>query len=302
MRILARNWLPVISLPFAAAALLAGCFGPISATDSRRSVSFRPYVDSQYDGQSLSLYLRRCTAMIINGVDIRSARSSGQTITLDLNAPSALAFPHGTVGLAAAIELDGYFLTASHCLGHGVNYLIYSDGQSARIAIPRLVSSAPHRPWTIDAAIIHIDATLPCVFTWSSDHQLDPNIPALAVGLGHSFTFTHRMLFLRETCLAGHVTAIRGQVGDTRTVLSDIPIRPGDSGGPLLTSTGVLLGVNTFITGDWLNAQSSAAIRPDPAWVARTIQADRDRRPPEPQFSIPTTQPHEDAKGIVISL
>jgi S1-C subfamily serine protease len=298
----ARNWLAVICLSLAAAAILSGCFSPFVASDSQRSVSFRPYVDWQYEGQSLSLYLRRRTAVIISGIDLRSARSSGQTITLDLNVPPGSRSAHGAVGIAAAIEHNGYFLTASHCLGRGVNYLIYSDGQTAGIAIPRLVASAPHRPLSIDAAIIHIDATLPCVFSWSSDDRVETTMSTIAVGLGHTNTFKHSKLLLQETCLAGHVSAIRGQVGDTRTILSDLPLRPGDSGGPMLTSSGALLGVDTYVTGGWLHSQTAGAIRPDPAWVERTIRNDRDRRVRESQISIPTTRPSGDFKCIVISL
>lgn len=64
---------------------------------------------------------------------------------------------------------------------------------------------------------------------------------------------------------SGQITAIRSQPSErTITVEHSAPIEQGNSGGPLVTPCGTVVGVNTFVTGP--QAQSRFAISKDTLW------------------------------------
>ena len=65
------------------------------------------------------------------------SESAAQSLTLKFKAEPNTAL---VAGHAVAIDRSGYFLTAAHCVDYPVNYLIFSDGQTARIAALRVVA------------------------------------------------------------------------------------------------------------------------------------------------------------------
>ncbi len=57
----------------------------------------------------------------------------------------------------------------------------------------------------------------------------------------------------------------------------DLPLCPGDSGGPIATPAGKPLGLNTGVRVAWTGMPTSLAIRPDPEWVSRAISQDLEK-------------------------
>ncbi len=257
----------------AAVLLLAGCESYVASTDEERTASFKNYATSTIAGQPAEFYLQSRTAVILSGAYALAARSDGQTLTVFFRPTAA-----GDYGHAAAIEADGYFITAAHCVSDTINYLIYFDGHSARIAVPRVVARQFDPEKALDFAILQVDARLPAVFAWARPGEFRPGATAFSVGCTAPYDLGLQQRAYEATCLAGHLGRLAAMSTGARVIVSDLPIRKGDSGSPLVTAGGRLLGVNSRVGLDREQARIQISVRPDPAWVARTIWEDQLRR------------------------
>jgi S1-C subfamily serine protease len=281
--------------------LLAGCENYVSSTDEERTASFEHYAATTISGQPAEFFLQSRTAVILSGAYALAARTDGTTLTIFFR-PTA----EGDYGHAAAIEADGYFITAAHCVGDTINYLVYFDGREARIAVPRVVARQFEPAKSLDFAILHVDARLPAVFAWSRPGELRPGLAAFSVGCAtpHDLDPQHR--FFEETCLAGEITDLASLVPATGIIVSDLPIRKGDSGSPLVTTRGRLLGINSRAGHDQAQTRIQITVRPDLAWVERVIWEDQLKRGPGPpamsEPPLPLNPPNEPARSLSFKL
>jgi S1-C subfamily serine protease len=69
----------------------------------------------------------------------------------------------------------------------------------------------------------------------------------------------------------GHVNALSGIKGDIRLFQVDVPIQPGNSGGPLLTAEGLVVGVVTATLNPLFTLKSAGAI---PQGVNYAVKSD----------------------------
>lgn len=142
-------------------------------------------------------------------------------------------------GSAVPISPDGYFLTADHVLAtaEGRNiHVIYGTKGSLGTARARVV-----RRWDDgDLALIHAPMPTPHYYEWTPSGQSLPT----GTGVMH----------------AGIATGFRSPSGKLITPVGpdrsfgrpqrfkhDIPLEPGDSGGPVVDSRGLLVGVNSAV-------------------------------------------------------
>jgi len=158
---------------------------------------------------------------------------------------------HHGAGAGIIVGSDGLVLTNNHVLGRRApSILLADDGEYEG----RLVA----RDAEIDLALLKIPATGLEAIPFAVEK--DVHIGELAFALGHPWG-------QRGYLTSGIVSALgKATTGGKRNFIpiirADVPLAPGNSGGPLVNAAGELLGINTMIVG----GDQSVAI---PAWIAR---------------------------------
>lgn len=178
-------------------------------------------------------------------------------------------------GSAAPIAPDGYFLTADHVLARapGRNvFIIYSKGGSVISRKARIV----WRSEATDIAILHINEKTPYFYQWTPPGKwLPPGHGVIHGGMATGFSSAPGKL---RTPLAPESTFTRN-----RPFKIDIPLKPGDSGGPIVDAYGNLVGINSAVeflipleTPIFIDSEGN---RPNTKKIASIIAKDRRNRP-----------------------
>lgn len=208
----------------------------------------------------------RLSAVVVTGRDELGSWVN-QRFSID-NAPG-----DADGGSAAPITEDGYFLTADHVLANSTNknvFIIYGSGGRIVTDKARIV----WRSYSDDLAILHIPRKTPYFYNWTP--------PGRWLSPGH------------EIIHGGMATGFRSVPGKLRSPLEpegsftgnrkfkiDIPLQPGDSGGPVVDARGDLVGINSAVeflipleTAIFIDSEGN---RPNTRKIAGIIQKDRNR-------------------------
>ncbi len=181
-------------------------------------------------------------------------------------------------GSATPIAPDGYFLTADHVLmqvaARNVFVLFGRDG--------RLVPVKARVVWRSqreDLALLHIPESTPEYYHWSPPGQWLPSGTLMVHG-GIATGLKSQPGKLSTTL------APEGAFTGTRKFKIDIPLQPGDSGGPVVNAYGNLVGINSAVeflvpmeTAFFINSEAK---RPNTRTLMARVQADRARNPTLP--------------------
>jgi S1-C subfamily serine protease len=142
-------------------------------------------------------------------------------------------------GSAAPITADGYFLTADHVLARmaGRNvFVIYGQGGRLRPMRARVV----WRSESSDLALLKVPAVTPYFYQWTDPGKwLPAGTPVIHGGIATGFKSADGKL--------GTALAPQGALTGTRSFKIDIPLQPGDSGGPVVDAYGRLVGINSAV-------------------------------------------------------
>jgi S1-C subfamily serine protease len=134
-------------------------------------------------------------------------------------------------GTCFAVGPHGEILTAQHVVEHGSKIAVrLVDGR----VLPATVTGASG---ATDLALLHVDAATP--------DYLTPAIGAAKMG-GRVFTLGYPAIDLLgpdPKFVEGQISALSGPGGDASFLQISVPVQPGNSGGPLVTETGQLVGV-----------------------------------------------------------
>lgn len=221
-------------------------------------------------------------------------RASPAVVSLELRGGRGRGRAGGS-GSGFVVTPDGYLLTNSHVVTPATSGAeLRVRGASGEVGVGRLVGDDP----ATDLAVVHVDpGCLPAPVTGSTAAALAleplarPRPGQLAVAIGNPLGF-------ELTVSTGVVSALgRSLRGRGGRLIDDVlqhtaPLNPGNSGGPLLDSSGRLLGVNTAIiarsqglgfavgaaTAAWVLGQLLATGRVRRGWLgigARTRALDR---------------------------
>ncbi len=182
---------------------------------------------------------RRITAERVSAVVVTDRRELDRWVNRDFVTSQAPADADADGGSAAPIAPDGYFLTADHVLSRmaGRNvFLIYGQGGRLAPAQARVV----WRSGPSDLALLHIPVKTPFYYRWTPPDKWLPAGNAIIHG-GISTGFKKGGGKLATTL------APEGAFTGTRKFKMDLPLQPGDSGGPVVDAHGALVGVNSAV-------------------------------------------------------
>ena len=199
-------------------------------------------------------------------------------------------FETSRVGAAVAIHADGYFLTAAHCVDSGPVLLLCARKGRPPIEVRgTVVWRGQERLTHCDLAIVHASVPpgeLAKVMRWSADHRPPVGARVLVAGSGATGIRVAGGKVLRVESVefdndSGKLASNNRQADfpryaplqDVQVIYNDIPVLPGDSGGPVMLEDGTLLGI---AVGGLLGEQERAIVlRPDTKWLEQAVATHR---------------------------
>jgi putative serine protease PepD len=176
-------------------------------------------------------------------------------------------------GSATPISPDGYFLTANHVLARmaGRNVFVFHGFVGRPTATKARVI---WRSQGADLALLHIPARIDYYYHWSPpDRWLVEGSGVIHGGIATGPKSEWGKL----------VTSLdpEGSFTGSRKFKIDIPLQPGDSGGPVVDAHGALVGINTAVeylvpmeTAFFVDSEAS---RPNTRKIESLMQQDRAR-------------------------
>ncbi len=253
---------------------LCGCESLIKPTDVERRASF------EHAKAQLSIdpeLAKKSTCVVITG----DAKLAVTLSTSDAAGHSHLSITNrdshdrllGSFGLAVCVEPDGYLLTAGHVPEEKVYVLGWFGGKPA-LQTARVVYKLNEH--AIDLAVLKVDARPDYILTAGNAPTVGDCV--CAVGFFHQDNFITGSLDL----MGGQIIGTNGIPGHDEFGLinTDVPLWRGDSGGPLFSSSGKLLGIASKLEwslhlNGWKKSREFMSV--DNHWIQNIIVQDRKR-------------------------
>jgi S1-C subfamily serine protease len=235
---------------------LLGCIHP--PTYAEKEASFRTFAERHGDSAGLRELLSGRVVQVFEFAEGRSWRGS-----------------------ATAITADGYFLTASHCLkALPVAFLSVQGRMGPELVAARVVwdgrgglekpeaDLAILKPWLLPIPVAY--------FEWASTDELEADRQVVVAGYSRDAESPSWSFDARLQLAAGRLIEIVEPAGGPASrLLHDAPLMDGDSGGPITTSSGRLVGINTAGAVGGIGRRTAFSLRPNRVWLEEILEQDR---------------------------
>ena len=177
---------------------------------------------------------------------------------------------YGT-GAGIVWDANGLILTNNHVVGRRTPIVILqNDGEYES----RLLARDPD----VDLVLLKIEAT---DLTPLKPVSVSPRVGEMVFAFGHPWG-------QRNTVTRGIVSAltfVQNRRGDKLPIVrSDVPLAPGNSGGPLVNASGDVIGINAMIVGGDQSVSIAASVANDfitKALASNNIERQTNQRTPQ---------------------
>lgn len=226
-----------------ASLMFCGCKSLVRPSNAARDESYARYQKVFGDNKTNALLQTYFVMSGGSGLGTPVFRMDGTGgAKIDVSGTNAFWFNEG---LAVSLTKDGYLLTAAHVLRSRTFVVGMYDGKVGLRAARVVFKSDAASP--ADVALIKVDAQLDHCATFG--HELEAGERVFAVGC---YRKQDQMGGAFGTVAGDILKVTRGPAGSpVDLVYTDIPLWEGDSGGPLLSSTGQLIGITTKYRFHW---------------------------------------------------
>jgi len=141
-------------------------------------------------------------------------------------------------GSGFVISSDGYIVTNNHVIGNAIDIKVnFSDG---RIEKAELKGTDP----STDVAVIKIYGSGQKALSFANSDSL--KVGQIAIAIGNPLGLQHSVTAGVVSALGRTLRATNGRLIDD-VIQTDAALNPGNSGGPLVNSSGQVIGINTAV-------------------------------------------------------
>ena len=169
--------------------------------------------------------------------DLLDAYSRAVVAAVDVVGPAVVKIDVGRgSGSGVVFTPDGFLLTNDHVVdGHVAPAVTLPDGRTLHAQV---IGRDPHT----DLAVLRVDgSSLPCA---SFGRSRAVQVGQVAIAIGNPYGFQHTVTAGVVSATGRSLQARSGRTIDD-VIQTDAALNPGNSGGPLVTTRGEVLGINT---------------------------------------------------------